>query len=115
MLIRRLGALCVLCGAALLMSCAQPQGATDRPPPQTYTVVIEGMAFRPDTIAVNVGDSITWVNKDLVPHSATSTAAGFDSRMIEANKSWQLTVDRRGDVEYICSFHPTMKARLHVR
>jgi plastocyanin len=114
MLIRRLGCLGMLCGMALLTSCAQP-GAADRPPPQMYTVVIEGIRFRPDTIAVNVGDSITWVNRDLVPHTATSTAAGFDSRLIEANKSWQLTVDRRGDVEYTCSFHPTMRATLHVR
>ena len=115
MLIRRLGALCVLCGAALLMSCAQPQGATDRPPPRVHTVVVEGMRFRPDTISVAVGDRITWVNRDLMPHSATSADARFDSKVIAANQSWQLTVDRPGDFEYICSFHPTMKARLHVR
>jgi len=114
MVTRRLAALCLSC-SALLASCAQPGGATDRPRPRVHTVVIEGMKFAPDALTVNVGDTVAWVNRDLVPHSATSAAARFDSKVIAANQSWRLTLDRPGDFEYICSFHPTMKAALHVR
>ena len=32
----------LLCVTALAVSCAQPQGAEERPAPRTYTVVIEG-------------------------------------------------------------------------
>ena len=56
-----------------------------------------------------------WVNKDLVPHTATSEAGGFDSQMIEAGKSWTYTVRKKGDLAYICTYHPTMKAMLRVR
>jgi plastocyanin len=105
----------LLCVTALAVSCAQPQGAEERPAPRTHTVVIEGMRFRPDTLTINAGDSVIWVNRDIVPHSATSAAASFDSGVIAADQEWRLTIEHRGDFEYICSFHPTMKATLHVR
>jgi len=114
MRIRGLRAAGASCGLGLLVSCAQP-GATDRPPPQTHTVVMEGLRFRPDTVTVNAGDSLVWVNRDLVPHSATSAVARFDSRAIGADRSWRVSLSRPGDFEYVCSFHPTMKARVRVR
>ena len=55
------------------------------------------------------------VNKDLVPHTATSKAGGFDSQVIQADKSWRFTVRKKGDFAYVCTFHPTMKATLRVR
>jgi plastocyanin len=106
----------VLCSTALA-SCAQSEQASNRPQPKTHTVIMEGMVFQPDVIAVTSGDTIVWVNKDMVPHSATSAAAAFDSKVIPANKSWRHTVhQQKGDFDYICSFHPTtMKAQLQVR
>lgn len=77
--------------------------------------MIEGMVFMPDVITVSAGDRIVWIDKDLVPHTATSTTAGFDSKVVEAGKSWRLTVDRKGEFEYICSFHPAMTAKLRVQ
>ena len=77
--------------------------------------MIEGMVFRPDVITVASGDTIVWVNKDIVPHSATSAAAGFDSKVISANTSWRHSVEQTGDFDYVCSFHPTMTAKLQVR
>jgi len=106
----------ILCGTALA-SCAQTESAPNRPQPKTHMVIMEGMVFRPDVITVAPGDTIVWVNKDMVPHNAMSAAAGFDSTVILANKSWRYTVpDRKGDFDYICSFHPTtMTAKLLVR
>ena len=48
---------------------------------------MEGMRFHPDDLTVAPGETITWVNEDLVPHTATSKAAGFDSKEVEAGKS----------------------------
>ena len=89
--------------------------AGDRPRPKTHTVTIEGMRFLPDVLTVASGDTILWVNKDLVPHTATSTAGGFDSRDIQPDKSWKFTIRKTGAVAYICTFHPTMKAMLRVK
>ncbi len=82
--------------------------------PQTHTVTIQAMRFQPEVLSVASGDTIVWVNKDLVPHTATSAAGSFDSKDIQADKSWSYTVRTKGDFDYTCTFHPTMKATLRV-
>jgi plastocyanin len=106
-----------LLSIAALASCAQSEPARNRRQPTTHTVIMEGMVFRPDVITVATGDTIVWLNKDMVPHSATSAAAGFDSQVIAANKSWRYMVHQEpGDFDYICSYHPTtMTAKVEVR
>ena len=89
--------------------------AGERPKPKTYTVTMENMRFQPETLTVTRGDTIVWVNKDLVAHTATSPAGGFDSGVIQAEKSWRLTVQTKGDFAYVCTFHPTMTAMLRVK
>jgi plastocyanin len=82
--------------------------------PKTHTVTMEGMRFQPEVLAVVPGDTIVWVNKDLVPHTATSKIGGFDSNAILASESWTYTVRKKGDFAYICTFHPAMKGMLRV-
>jgi plastocyanin len=89
--------------------------ADERPEPKTYTVTMENMRFQPETLTVTRGDTIVWVNKDLVPHTATSQAGGFDSEVIQAENSWRLTVQKKGNFAYVCTFHPTMTAMLRVK
>lgn len=97
-----------------LILCTMAVFAVDQRKPKTHTVTIEGMRFQPETLTVERGDTIVWINKDLVPHTATSTAGNFDSKLIEADKSWKYTARKKGDFAYICTFHPTMKAMLQV-
>jgi plastocyanin len=83
--------------------------------PQTHTVTIEGMQFRPQQLTVASGDIIEWVNKDVVAHTATSATAGiFDSKLIAPDKSWKLTIRTKGDFSYICTYHPTMTGSVRV-
>ncbi|HEX6363292.1 MAG TPA: cupredoxin family copper-binding protein [Albitalea sp.] len=97
----------VAVAAMLAVSAAAPHAA-----PRQHTVVIEGMAFRPATLTVKRGDRIAWVNRDLVPH--TATAAAFDTGRIEAGRTRTLTVRQAGALDYDCAYHPTMKARVVV-
>ena len=89
--------------------------ASGRAVPKTHTVTIEGIRFQPQTLTVSSGDTIVWVNKDLVPHTATSKAGGFDSKTIQADESWTYTAGTKGEFAYICAFHPAMKATLRVQ
>jgi plastocyanin len=82
--------------------------------PGTHTVVIEGLRFDPETLDVKAADTIVWVNKDPFPHTATSTAGGFDSHEIAAGKSWKFTPKETGVFAYVCALHPTMKATIRV-
>jgi plastocyanin len=98
--------------AALFFGVAAPVAAAS----ETHTIVIEGFGFAPQSATVRRGDTIVWVNKDLVPHTATSTQKGaFDSGEIAAQKSWKYVAKTSGTFPYICTFHPTMKATLVVK
>jgi plastocyanin len=89
--------------------------ASDRAAPKTHTVTMEGMRFQPEALTVAVGDTIVWVNKDVVPHTVTSDAAGFDSKDIQGGQSWRYTARSKGDFPYVCTLHPSMKALLYVK
>jgi plastocyanin len=83
------------------------------PKPKTHTVTIEATSFKHDRLTVAVGDTVVWVNKDPFPHTATAAGA-FNSGGIDPEKSWKFLPVKKGSFDYICTFHPTMKARLTV-
>ena len=99
----------------MVMIAMAPGAAAGSAPPARHTVTIEGTAFATADLTVKVGDSVVWVNKDPYPHTATSTAGGFDSRDIAPAKSWAYTAKTKGDFPYICAIHPSMKGTLHVK
>jgi plastocyanin len=101
--------------AVTLTVCAIGLAAGERPKPKTHTVTMENMRFQPEALTVARGDTIVWINKDLVPHTATSKTGGFDSQVVQAEKSWRFTARKKGEFAYICTFHPTMTAMLRVR
>lgn len=80
-----------------------------------HTVKIEGMKFVPGKLEVNVGDTIVWVNKDFVPHTATAIDKTFDSKNILADKSWKYTATKAGKFPYKCIFHKPMFGELTVK
>ena len=82
--------------------------------PQTHTVIIDGMQFKPEAITVRHGDRVVWHNKDLVPHTATAKGI-FDSHTLVAGGSWTYVARKAGTVPYICTLHPTMKGTLTVQ
>ena len=81
----------------------------------THTVTIDGTRFDPEVLTVSAGDIVIWVNKDPFPHTATSESGKFDSKSIDAGKSWKYKTVKRGDFAYICTLHPTMKGTLRVK
>jgi plastocyanin len=102
--------------ALALLACSVSAGSTPRKP-VAHTVVIEGMQFNPATLDIRPGDSVTWVNKDIVEHTATTFASAkqpFDSGLIEVGKTWTRTFKQVGTHDYLCTYHPTMKGVLKV-
>ena len=99
------GAQGLLLAAGLAAACvpAGPAAAA------THTVKIEGMQFVPATLTVKRGDRIVWRNEDVVPHTATAKGT-FDSGNIATGRSWSHSMNKAGRHEYVCTFHPGMKA-----
>ena len=83
--------------------------------PTIHTVVVAGMKFSPETLAVKRGDTVIWVNKDFFPHTATARDGSFDSKEFGTNITWTYVADKAGTFPYICLLHPTMKATLIVK
>jgi plastocyanin len=94
--------------ALLLCSAALPSLAG------THVVTIEQMRFDPPTLTVHRGDEIVWANRDLVAHTASSDAKGFDSQSIAPGASWRYRAGTPGRYTYRCIFHPTMHGTLIV-
>lgn len=79
---------------------------------ETIQVTIENLVFSPAAINVKVGDTIDWVNKDILAHTAT-VKGGWDV-MIPPNKTVSMVVETAGSVDYYCRFHPNMRGHITV-
>jgi plastocyanin len=79
-----------------------------------HRVTIEGMKFIPESLEVAPGDTIIWSNKDFVPHTVTA-GKSIESGTIEANVSWKYVAKQKGRFDYLCRFHPGMRATLVVK
>jgi plastocyanin len=79
----------------------------------TITIVMEKLEITPAEVSAKVGDTIEWVNKDVLAHTATARNGDFDV-MLPPNKTGSFTLKTAGTVPYYCRFHPNMKATLEV-
>lgn len=79
----------------------------------TVTVNIQGFAFHSNTITLNEGDSVNWINQDGVAHSATQDA-GLWSSDLNPGKSFSFMFNKAGTYTYHCRFHPSMKGTVNV-
>ena len=88
--------------------------AADDDLPEGTTVEIESLAFKTREIRIAVGDTLTWVNRDAVPHTATADDGSFDTGIIGPGETAQLTFEEAGTFTYYCIPHPFMKATVIV-
>jgi plastocyanin len=99
------------CGSLLLFGWTGPEASEASA--TVHTITIEGMHFIPPRITVRQGDRVTWVNRDLFPHTATADRF-FDSHDIGPGASWTYVAMTPGEYPYRCTLHPTMQALLVV-
>lgn len=80
---------------------------------ETIRVTIENMAFVPADVEARVGDTIEWVNRDILVHTAT-VKGGWEVVAPAKGGIASLAVGDVGQVDYYCRFHPNMKGRISV-
>jgi plastocyanin len=81
--------------------------------PGLHTVEILDMKFQPATISVKTGDTIVWVNRDMLAHDVTEEMnKRWMSGPIEAGSNWQKVISESDD--YFCSIHSVMKGKIIV-
>jgi plastocyanin len=79
----------------------------------TIQITMENMVIAPAQASAKVGDTIEWINKDVLAHSATARNGDWDV-VLPPSKNGTLVLKRAGTIEYYCRFHPNMKATLTV-
>ncbi len=80
------------------------------------TVGIAEFDFTPQTVTIPAGGSVTWVNNDTVPHTATGQdPAVLQSGTIEPGSDFTQVFDTPGTYEYFCEFHPDMTGTVIVQ
>jgi len=80
---------------------------------KTIRVTIDKLDFKPVVVQAKVGDTIEWINKDALAHTATAKNGAWNV-MLEPKKSGHLVLKKAGSVDYFCKFHPNMKGQVVV-
>ena len=75
-------------------------------------ISIAGFAFDPQSITINVGDSITWSNDDGPAHTVTFKDGSPGVASLAPGQTFTKKFDRPGIYDYFCSFHPYMTGRI---
>lgn len=81
----------------------------ESPPPQGGTAVsISDFKFKPATLTVPVGATVTWTNQDEEPHTIAAKDGSFHSPGLDTHGSYSFTFATPGSYDYVCSIHPFM-------
>tara|TARA_B100000683_G_scaffold57964_2_gene55770 strand:+ start:477 stop:3458 length:2982 start_codon:yes stop_codon:yes gene_type:complete len=83
--------------------------------PTTHYIDIQGFAYSPSSITINVGDTIVWTNYDSASHTVTSNDGTFDSGGISTGSTFSFTFTNAGTFNYFCSPHPNMTGSVTVQ
>jgi plastocyanin len=79
-------------------------------------VSIDNFTFTPQALTVKAGTTVTWTNKDDIPHGVAWTNNAFaKSQALDTDDSYSLTFTTPGTYQYFCYLHPHMVGTLVVQ
>jgi plastocyanin len=81
---------------------------------ETIPVTIRSLVFSPGQTHAKVGDTIEWINMDIVAHTATARGGEWKEVVIAEHKSTGQVMSKAGTVEYYCRYHPNMHGTITV-
>jgi plastocyanin len=82
--------------------------------PHAHDVVVDNFSFAPAATAVPAGSTITWTNRDDVPHNIVSTERTFKSPVLDTDEQFSHRFDAPGTYKYFCALHPRMTGQIVV-
>ena len=99
----------VVAAAALLPAVAARAEDTADP----LAVHIDNFVFVPAQLTVKVGQTVTWTNRDDIPHTVVC-AGKFRSKTMDTDGTFSFTFTSAGEYKYFCSLHPHMTGVIKV-
>lgn len=76
-------------------------------------IYIDNFTFQPAELSIKVGTTVTWTNRDDIPHTVVS-AGKFRSKTLDTDDKFTFTFTNAGDYKYFCSLHPHMTGMIKV-
>ena len=93
--------------------------AASEAPADAVIVNIAKMKYETPEVTIKVGQTVTWINKEAMPHNV-DFAAGLvgDTQLIGAmlkkDQAYSITFNEAGTYDYHCSPHPFMRGKVIV-
>ena len=80
-------------------------------------VKVDNFSFGPITLTVPVGTTVTWTNRDDIPHTIVSTddPKVFKSKVLDTDEKFSFAFSKAGTYPYFCSIHPKMTGTVIVQ
>jgi plastocyanin len=112
----------ILASTALLAACgsdSESEGTPDAAPSSggaANQVDMVDLKFEPKEIEVSVGETVTWVNKENVPHNVVNKREGQQpkSELFNEGGKYSWTATKPGAMNYVCTIHPGMEGTVQV-
>jgi len=99
----------------LLAGLPSVMASSDQPSDANAEVKIDNFSFGPQTLTVAVGTTVTWTNRDDIPHTVVSTDGVFKSKVRDTDEKFSYTFTKAGEFPYYCSVRPKMTGKIVVQ
>jgi plastocyanin len=111
------GALSVAAGLAIasVLMLHPTQARSEDAKASAVEVRVDNFTFAPETLTVPVNSTVTWVNKDDIPHVIASNDGLFKSKALDTDQKYSYTFSKAGTYQYYCSIHPKMIGKVVVQ
>jgi plastocyanin len=106
----------MIAAAVLLVSGTRSLAANaEQAQPSNVEVKIDNFSFGPATLTVAAGTTVTWTNRDDIPHTVVSDDKVFKSKVLDTDEKFSFTFTKPGAYGYFCSIHPKMTGKVVVQ
>jgi len=97
----------------------EPEVAQTADPVQTAaipnSVKITSTDFQPNSMSIQAGTTVTWINYDAADQAITSANGEFDSGNIPPGGQYQYTFSKAGTFNYYSTINPSVTGRIVVK
>jgi plastocyanin len=106
----------MIAAAVLLVSGTRGLAASaEQAQASSVEVKIDNFSFGPAALTVTVGTTVTWTNRDDIPHTVVSDDKVFKSKVLDTDEKFSFTFTKPGTYGYFCSIHPKMTGKVIVQ
>jgi len=94
---------------------SNPTKARSEDKPQAAEVRVDNFTFGPQSLTVPVNTTVTWINRDDLPHVIVSNDGAFRSKALDTDDKFSFTFTKAGTYPYFCGIHPKMVGKIVVQ